>query len=42
MTNWKPPKEDEKFNAADLFGAILFGAFILCIALLPAIIGEFL
>lgn len=42
MTNWKPQKENEKFNAVDLLGAVLFGIFILCIALLPAIIGEFL
>ena len=42
MTNWKPPKENEKFNATDLLGTVLFIVFILCITMLPAIWDEFL
>lgn len=42
MTNWKPQKQDDKFNAADLLGAVIFVVFIFCIMMLPAILDEFL
>lgn len=42
MTDYKSPKENEKFTAIDLLGTVLFIVFILCLTMLPAIWDEFL
>ena len=42
MTNWKPPKEKEPLNVIDIIGSIALSLFVISLAFLPAIIGEFL
>ena len=42
MTNWKPSKQKEQLKIIDIIGCIVLSLFVISLAFLPAIIGEFL